>query len=423
MLWEVSPIASHNTIIGVKSVYLNAHKSTELVRQSNSCILVNLEHNKYEVLNNGAFNILNDLNKYSDITRYLKNIETKFDIESKEKTRQFIDNIISNGFFTINSKKDHFTQNNSFISIIDNNIRIVRAEIAITNKCNLNCFYCYAKDDRKLSDLHVTEWKRILDKLIEDGLRIVIFSGGEPFLYEDFFLLLEQYHKKIIIEINSNGSYIDNECAKKLQKYNLKSIQISLDSSTKEYHDSMRGKGSWQKAINAISALRSNDIHVRINTVQTQKNEAFVDEMICLANKYDVEVTTDSIKYHGQTQNSLDIKNYKESYKLSKESESKVSKKLSKNEFIPICQCQIGYIAISSDGTLKPCNLTRLFYKNSDILTDSYSSDWHDKPFRATTLGNTINKLNKTYTLSGDIEQGNFPCKLQAVVEEIRRTI
>ena len=60
----------------------------------------------------------------------------------------------------------------------------------------------------------------------------------------------------------------------------------------KEYHDSMRGKGSWQKAINAISALRSNDIHVKINTVQTQKNEAFVDEMICLANKYDVELTT-----------------------------------------------------------------------------------------------------------------------------------
>ena len=186
-------------------MYLNAHKSTELVRQSNSGILVNLDHNKYEILNNGAFNILNDLNKDPDVTKYLKNIETKFDSVSKEKTRQFLDHIILNGFFILNSEKPHLTQSNSFVSLTDNNIRIVRAEIAITNKCNLNCFYCYAKDDRKLNDLHVTEWKRILDKLIDDGLRIVLFSGGEPFLYEDFFLLLEQDRKSTRL----NSSHTD----------------------------------------------------------------------------------------------------------------------------------------------------------------------------------------------------------------------
>jgi len=402
-------------------VYLYAHESTELIRQLNSGILVNLELNKYEVLNNGAFNILSYLNKSPNIKEYLNKIETNFDINSKDKTQQFIEHIVSKCYYTINKEQKNIGKSTDFISLVDNNIRIVRAEIAITNKCNLNCFYCYAKDDRNLKDLTLTKWQQILDRLIENGLRVVLFSGGEPFLYHDLFSLIERYHKKIIIEINSNGTFIDRECATKLKKYNLKSVQISLDSPTKQYHDSMRGEGSWEKAISAISALRENDIHVKINTVLTQKNESFIDGMIHLANKYGAELITDSIKYHGQTQNSLDIKNYKQSYKLGKESEFKVNKQLDENEFIPICQCQIGYIAISSDGTLKPCNLTKSFYRNSDLLTDIYDSNWHNKKFADTTLGNTINKLNKTYTLSDDIEQGNFPCKLQAVVEEIRQ--
>lgn len=49
-------------------------------------------------------------------------------------------------------------------------------------------------------------------------------------------------------------------------------VQISLDGSNAATHDLYRGKGSWQKAIDAIALLKAADFHVRLGTTQTAEN-------------------------------------------------------------------------------------------------------------------------------------------------------
>ena len=61
--------------------------------------------------------------------------------------------------------------------------------------------------------------------------------------------------------LGSNGSLIDEAVAKNLKDAGVKTVSISLDSSIPEKHDEFRGvEGSWQKAINAIKALKQNNV-------------------------------------------------------------------------------------------------------------------------------------------------------------------
>jgi MoaA/NifB/PqqE/SkfB family radical SAM enzyme len=59
------------------------------------------------------------------------------------------------------------------------------AGIKLTNNCNLKCLHCpFWRTDKKQS-LSWKEIKTILKKLYDDGVRIVIFEGGEPLLWKD----------------------------------------------------------------------------------------------------------------------------------------------------------------------------------------------------------------------------------------------
>jgi len=58
--------------------------------------------------------------------------------------------------------------------------------ISPTKKCNLHCIGCYADSDRTEIKL---PWP-VLDRLVTEardlwGARFLVFSGGEPLLYED----------------------------------------------------------------------------------------------------------------------------------------------------------------------------------------------------------------------------------------------
>ncbi|MEL6918308.1 MAG: radical SAM protein, partial [Bacteroidota bacterium] len=67
--------------------------------------------------------------------------------------------------------------------------------IAVTDRCNLRCFYCMPKEgipyEPKSHLLSYEEITRLLGVLGEIGFKKVRFTGGEPFLRKDFIKLLE----------------------------------------------------------------------------------------------------------------------------------------------------------------------------------------------------------------------------------------
>jgi sulfatase maturation enzyme AslB (radical SAM superfamily) len=163
----------------------------------------------------------------------------------------------------------------------------------VTRKCNLKCSHCYinaASTDCK-DELTAEEGKRLIDQICEVSHPLLILSGGEPLLRKDIYEIIQYGTQKgLYMGLGSNGTLIDNAVAKKLKEAGIKTVSISLDSHIPENHDNFRGvKGSWEKAVNAIKALRENGVLVQVNTTLTQQNYDEIDNIMSLAEKLGVE--------------------------------------------------------------------------------------------------------------------------------------
>ena len=163
----------------------------------------------------------------------------------------------------------------------------------VTRKCNLKCSHCYinAASTEAMDELTTEEGKRLIDQICEVSHPLLILSGGEPLLRKDIYELIQYGTQKgLRMGLGSNGALIDNAVAKKLKEAGIKTVSISIDSHIPEHHDDFRGvKGSWEKAVNAIKALRENDILVQVNTTLTQQNYDEIDDIMSLAEKLGVE--------------------------------------------------------------------------------------------------------------------------------------
>jgi radical SAM protein with 4Fe4S-binding SPASM domain len=163
----------------------------------------------------------------------------------------------------------------------------------VTRKCNLKCSHCYinAAKDELQGELNTEEAKRLIDQITDVSRPLLILSGGEPLLRSDIYELIRYgTDKGLRMGLGSNGSLIDEAVAKNLKNAGVKTVSISLDSCTPERHDDFRGvKGSWQRAVQAITALRQNGVLVQVNTTVTQQNHGEIDEIMSLAEGLGVE--------------------------------------------------------------------------------------------------------------------------------------
>jgi MoaA/NifB/PqqE/SkfB family radical SAM enzyme len=141
-------------------------------------------------------------------------------------------------------------------------------ELQITDRCNLRCQHCYIGEGKK-EDLSFEKTEQILREFEDiQGLRLLL-SGGEPLLHPHFWkinqILPDYAFRSILL---SNGTLITEEVAQKLQVHE---VQVSLDG-MKEGHESLRGKGTFEKALRAIENLQTAHIQVSIATMIHQKN-------------------------------------------------------------------------------------------------------------------------------------------------------
>ncbi len=84
--------------------------------------------------------------------------------------------------------------------------------------------------------------------------------------------------------------FIDDRIARRLKEAEIKAVSISLDSSTPEGHDEFRGvKGSWERAIRAMKALKNNNILLQDNTTVTKQDYDEIDDIMTLAEELGAE--------------------------------------------------------------------------------------------------------------------------------------
>lgn len=156
-------------------------------------------------------------------------------------------------------------------------ISISHLNIEVTKRCNQACFYCFNNSGKENStgEMSFTEWRKILSALKRQGLKSILVTGGEPFLWPNTIdLLCSTQELDIETSVLSNGYRIPElaqDHADVFQK--LAVAQISLDAMTPALHNSRRGLvGAWRQAINAIETLRALRVPVEISCTVSDEN-------------------------------------------------------------------------------------------------------------------------------------------------------
>jgi MoaA/NifB/PqqE/SkfB family radical SAM enzyme len=143
------------------------------------------------------------------------------------------------------------------------------AVLCVTNKCNLNCWYCYGEHPRRADwqDFTTQELLDIIRQLRSMGVLVLQFQGGEPLMRNDLDVLLKEAKGLgMSCDMVTNGTLI----SRKLEVIRLlDKICISLDG-PQEITDRNRGKGIFAQAVAGIQSARGMKIPVRISAVLTQ---------------------------------------------------------------------------------------------------------------------------------------------------------
>lgn len=125
--------------------------------------------------------------------------------------------------------------------IIEENRIPVKAQFEITEKCNFNCYYCYAKNLRKEDNLITEQVKKVIDKLYEMGVVIIELTGGEPLVREDFIEIIRYINEKeFIISMITNSSNFNEDIIGELEKCRVSSIRVSLLALLRSYVTSLQ---------------------------------------------------------------------------------------------------------------------------------------------------------------------------------------
>lgn len=165
--------------------------------------------------------------------------------------------------------------------------------IKLTEKCNFRCQHCDIWKSEKHTELNLLEWEKILADLkhFKSDLQMTI-SGGEPFLYPHFWPLLDLLAKhKIGVNINTNGSLIDEVVADRLAGYkNICKIEISLYTLDASKHDNLRQTpGAFSKAERALKYLLE---------ARAKHQNKFEILVALLLNKDNIDEVPKFIKHH-----------------------------------------------------------------------------------------------------------------------------
>ncbi len=238
--------------------------------------------------------------------------------------------------------------------------------LCVTNKCNLNCTYCY-RDKSSSREFTTDELLKLIDDLYIRGMRYISLNGGEPLLRNDLSVIIDRIQKKnILFHISTNGLLVPQniDILKRVD-----SIALSLDGIS-ESNDINRGDKSYSKVIAAIECLNKNNIKFYINTVLTKNNINAIEEVMALSKKYNFKVQISFLretKFIGEylalnidemKQAIEKIISYKEQgYKVffSKQTYKYISRNINNEK--QLLKCRLKNIAchIESNGDVYPC--------------------------------------------------------------------
>lgn len=292
------------------------------------------------------------------------------------------------------------TVENDYREIITEQGIPMSATFELTYNCNENCIHCYNqgaargngdKPDRNTDELNLDDYKRLIDDLYELGVVKLTLTGGDPFVKNEFWAILEYAcHKKFAIDVYTNGlALYHKQEVERLLSFYPRSIGLSIYSAIPEIHDSItRINGSYNKTIAVAEEISKAGVALYLKCpVMTLNAQSYytVAEMALKLNaipQFDVNITAGNdgdtsapnhLRLDAKAMN-LVLRDPIQPLYVGMDAPNKGRKRLDPTS--PICGAGTDLVNITPFGEVYPCNAFPLSCGN--VKADSFNNIWYN---------------------------------------------
>jgi radical SAM protein with 4Fe4S-binding SPASM domain len=154
----------------------------------------------------------------------------------------------------------------------------------MTRACALACRHCRAeaiphRDPRELS---TSDAFALVDAVVDCGKPILILTGGDPFMRDDLFAIVEYAVARGLrtaVAPSATGRLTTNSL-RALADAGCHRISLSIDAADAQGHDDFRGvRGSFSRTLDSIKKAQDCGIEVQINTTLSRFNHTRIEEI------------------------------------------------------------------------------------------------------------------------------------------------
>lgn len=140
----------------------------------------------------------------------------------------------------------------------------------LTRNCNFRCVYC--SEPPGIRTRTRADVQEMIDKL--QGMRRIIFSGGEPMAYKYFWDALEHAQGKFErIVLSTNASLISRDAAARLKDL-VHYVDVTVDGPRRQ-HDAIRG--NYDKVIRGLRRVAEEEIPLSVICVYMNQNRRVIN--------------------------------------------------------------------------------------------------------------------------------------------------
>ncbi len=154
-----------------------------------------------------------------------------------------------------------------------------------TSACNLHCTGCWAAEYKRQLGMSFEDMDRLVAQGKELGIHGYIMTGGEPMVRKDDILKLAKKHTDCGFMIFTNGTLVDQAFCDGMRDSKNIILCMSIEG-YEEATDFRRGKGVFQKVMDAMDLLHDNGLVYGTSVCYTRKNimdvtsDEFIDFLI-----------------------------------------------------------------------------------------------------------------------------------------------
>lgn len=158
--------------------------------------------------------------------------------------------------------------------LIDNHGREINyMRLAVTDRCNLRCFYCMPEEGLNwLSRTELMSYEEMLRAstlLVKMGIEKIRITGGEPFVRKDIMKLLTNLSKLDGLKelsMTTNGVLTAPHVAE-MKALGIRSVNLSLDTLDANRFFTITRRDEFANVMHTLDELLKHGIEVKINAV------------------------------------------------------------------------------------------------------------------------------------------------------------